>query len=84
MAGEEQGQQDDRAEIGDRGSCDHELTKRRADRCSESFNTGTITPSEVSREHDRDEQRRLDEPTGMKREADDDPDRERKHEPERR
>src|SRR3954469_12062818 len=82
LAREEQRQQDDRAELRDRGRREHELTEARAgdvrvlqDREDHADRRGG--------EHDRDEERRLDESAGFQAEAEGDRDRERERESDR-
>ena len=79
---EEQREEDDRAEVGDRGRRDHKLTEAGGDvpGVLEHRNDHAKRGGD---EHDRDEQRRLNEPARPQAEAEDDRDRERDAEAER-
>ena len=83
LAGEEQRQQDDRAEVGDRCRSDHELPEVGADVVGV-LEHRDDDPERRRDEDDRNEQRRLDEASTLQRQADDDPDHERRHKAHRR
>lgn len=79
LAGEEDREQNDRAEVGDRPGGDDELAEGRGD-LPRVLEHRHDHPERGRAQDDRHQQRRLDEPRGLEPEPDDDRDREGEHE----